>query len=50
MPYLLDADWVIDALAGRRNAAATVRRLSSRGVAVSLVTVAELYEGADLAG
>jgi predicted nucleic acid-binding protein len=46
MAYLLDADWAINALAGKRNAATTLRRLSPQGVAISWATVAELYEGA----
>jgi predicted nucleic acid-binding protein len=44
MPYLLDADWMIQALAGREPAAATLRRLASEAVTVSVVTLAEIYE------
>jgi tRNA(fMet)-specific endonuclease VapC len=44
--YIVDADWVINALVGRRNAATTLRRLTPGGVAISLVTLAELYEDA----
>lgn len=47
MPYLLDADWAIQALAGRANAKATLDRLiAAEGVAISWVTVGELYDGA----
>jgi predicted nucleic acid-binding protein len=46
MRYLLDADWVIDALVDRRNAAETLTQLSPEGIAISLVTVGEIYEGA----
>jgi tRNA(fMet)-specific endonuclease VapC len=46
MPYILDADWAIEALARRRNAAETLMELSSEGVAISWVTVGEIYEGA----
>ncbi len=46
MPYLVDTDWVINALAGRRGAATTLRTLNPQGLAVSLVTLGELYESA----
>jgi predicted nucleic acid-binding protein len=46
MPYLLDADWVINALAGRQRAVDTLRQLAPEGIAISWVTVGEVYEGA----
>ncbi len=46
MPYLLDADWAINALAGRAETVTALTRLAPEGIAISLVTVAELYEGA----
>jgi len=46
MPYLLDADWVIHALAGRRQAVETLKRLAPDGIAISWVTIGEVYEGA----
>ena len=46
MKYLVDADWLIDAAAGRSTAVRTLDRLSGDGLAVSLVAVAEVYEGA----
>jgi tRNA(fMet)-specific endonuclease VapC len=46
MPYLLDADWAIRALAGHPQATATLRQLASRRISISLITVAEIYEGA----
>lgn len=46
MAYLLDADWVIDALYGRRQAAETLLTLAPEGIAISWVTVGEIYEGA----
>ena len=46
MPYLLDADWAIQALAGREHAVTTLDRLVSQGVAISIVTIGEIYEGA----
>lgn len=46
MSYLLDTDWVINALAGKREAASVIERLAPRRLAISLVSVAEIYEGA----
>lgn len=46
MPYLLDADWAIRALTGHPQTTATLEGLiSTEGVAISWVTVGELYEG-----
>ena len=46
MRYLVDADWLIDAMVGRAIAQETLARLSDEGVAVSIIAVAEVYEGA----
>ena len=46
MPYILDADWVIQALAGRSRALTILDRLAGERISISLVTVAEVYEGA----
>jgi tRNA(fMet)-specific endonuclease VapC len=46
MDYILDADWVIQALAGRSNAGTVLRRLADRRIAVSVLTVGEVLEGA----
>lgn len=46
MSYLLDADWVINALARKRQASATMNRLAQDGLAISWITVGEVYEGA----
>ena len=46
MKYLVDADWLIDAAIGRPAAVRTLDRLSGDGLAVSLVAVAVVYEGA----
>jgi predicted nucleic acid-binding protein len=46
MPCLLDADWVIQALANRPHAVLTINRLAAQRIAISIVTVAEIYEGA----
>lgn len=45
MPYLLDTDWLIQALKRREPALGTLRRLTAGGVAISWITVAEVYEG-----
>ena len=45
MSYLLDADWIINALAGRRRAAAIIDQLALQRIAVSWITVGEVYEG-----
>jgi tRNA(fMet)-specific endonuclease VapC len=44
--FLVDADWLIDAAIGRPIAVRTLDRLSGDGLAVNLVAVAEVYEGA----
>jgi tRNA(fMet)-specific endonuclease VapC len=44
--YLIDTDWLIDATTGRLDAQRTLSSLSDDGLAVSILTVAELYEGA----
>ncbi len=46
MKYLLDSDWVIDALVNIPSAIAPLRQLAKDGIAVSILTFGELYEGA----
>jgi predicted nucleic acid-binding protein len=46
MPYLIDADWIINALAQRRQADTILAQLVPDGIAVSIVTVGEIYERA----
>lgn len=46
MSYLVDTDWIIDGLAGGPVVLQTLDRLASDGLAVSLVTVGEVFEGA----
>ncbi|MCI0428911.1 MAG: type II toxin-antitoxin system VapC family toxin [Nitrospiraceae bacterium] len=46
MPYLLDADWAIQALAGQARIKETIERLRHDGISLSWVTVGEIYEGA----
>lgn len=44
MGYVVDTDWLIDAAIGRAVAVRTIDRLTSDGVAFSIISVAELYE------
>ena len=46
MAYILDADWVINSLAAKRQADIILSRLAPEGLAISWVTVGEVYEGA----
>jgi tRNA(fMet)-specific endonuclease VapC len=46
--YLVDSDWIIEALRNRPGARALISTLSVDGVAVSVVTFAEVAEGAYL--
>jgi predicted nucleic acid-binding protein len=44
--YLVDSDWLIDGIGNLPIAQATLDRLFSDGVAVSIVTLGEVFEGA----
>ena len=46
MNYLVDTDWIIDALAPMPSALDALDKLASDGMAVSIITLGELYEGA----
>lgn len=46
MRYLVDTDWIIDALAGIPDAITTLRQVARGGISVSIVSIAELYDGA----
>lgn len=45
MRYLVDTDWVIDFLKGRVTVVDELTRLSEEGLAISLITYGEIYEG-----
>jgi predicted nucleic acid-binding protein len=45
MQYTLDADWIINALAKKRQADEVLKQLGPAGIAISIVTLGELYEG-----
>jgi predicted nucleic acid-binding protein len=43
--YLLDTDWIIDCLSGEQGAIDILLELAPSGLATSVITYAELYEG-----
>ena len=45
MKYLIDSDWIADYLKGRLNAVRCINGLTADGIAVSIVSYAEVYEG-----
>ena len=44
--YLLDTDWIVDVLHGQEAATQTLLELAPSGLALSMITYGELYEGA----
>ena len=44
--YLVDTDWLIDAIHGLSEAVRTLNTLAASGIAISLISFGELYEGA----
>lgn len=46
MRYLLDSDWVIDALGDVSLAVEPIRRYATAGIGVSIVTYGEVFHGA----
>ena len=44
MRYLLDADWIIQVLAGRNEAVVTHKRINPEEIAVSYITIGEIYD------
>ncbi len=45
MMYLIDTDWVIDYLDGDEEVVRRVKHLLPSGIGISVVSLAELYEG-----
>src|SRR3990172_1856377 len=45
MPYLIDTDWVIDHLTGESEAAKLLTELTQRGIAISIITYMEAFQG-----
>lgn len=46
MKYILDTDWIINLLAGNKEAEEKIQHLDPDDIVISLITVAEIYEGA----
>ena len=45
MKYLIDTDWVIDHLNGNQKAIRKLEEIAPQGLALSIISLAELYEG-----
>ena len=45
MKYLVDSDWVVDYLAGKQQAVSLLTSVWQDGIAISLITFGEIYEG-----
>lgn len=45
MKYLVDTDWVAAYLKGRQHEVTVLNSLAERGLAISLITYGEIYEG-----
>ena len=45
MQYLVDTDWVIDHMHGRQEVVSRLEELAPYGLGLSIVSLAELYEG-----
>jgi predicted nucleic acid-binding protein len=43
--YLIDTDWIIHYLSGNRDIVAKLRSLEKEGLNISVISLAELYEG-----
>ncbi|MFQ5455911.1 MAG: type II toxin-antitoxin system VapC family toxin [Nitrospirota bacterium] len=43
--YLIDTDWIIDFLKGKEKVVARLNTLIDDGLAISIISLAELYEG-----
>jgi tRNA(fMet)-specific endonuclease VapC len=46
MSYLVDTDWLIDALVGRESALRPLESLATAGLAASVISLGEMCEGA----
>jgi len=45
MKYLVDSDWVVDYLSGKQQAISLLTVVWPDGIAISLITLGEIYEG-----
>lgn len=46
MKHIVDSDWIVDGIAGFPGARTTLDALERDGLAISIVTLGELYDGA----
>lgn len=44
--YLIDTDWIVDVLHGQQRQREVLEELAASGLAISVITYGELYEGA----
>jgi tRNA(fMet)-specific endonuclease VapC len=45
MAYLIDTDWIIDYLKGKKSIVNKLQKLFDEGLVISVISLAELYEG-----
>ncbi len=45
LSYLIDTDWIIHYLNGHREIIGKLKSLRNEGLAISVISLAELYEG-----
>lgn len=45
MSYLVDTDWIVDFLKGQTGTVQILSQLAPEGLAISLITYGEIYEG-----
>src|SRR5947209_19561774 len=45
MKYLVDTDWIVDYLVGKQQAISLLSSAWQDGIAISLITLGEIYEG-----
>lgn len=45
MKYLIDTDWIVHHLRGERSISKKLEKLAPEGMAISMIALAELYEG-----
>jgi len=45
MKYLIDSDWIIDHMKGEDRIVRKLEVLAPEGMAISVITLAEIYEG-----
>lgn len=45
MKYLMDTDWIVHWLNGKKNIVKRVKELREEGLGISMISIAEIYEG-----